>query len=78
MAKKKKMTASQAASARWKDNPDYQEEDFEMESEAAFWWRKMGRRGQIRLILVILILLFGFWFILGMPGVVTHPFGLGA
>ena len=72
--KKKKMTASQAASARWTDNEDYEEE--ELESEAAFWWRKLGRRGHIRIVAVVIILLFGLWFILGMPGVLTHPFGI--
>lgn len=73
--KKKKMTASQAASARWKDSPDYVEDDIELESEAAFWWRKMGRRGHVGFIGAIIVALLGFWFILGMPGVVVHPFG---
>lgn len=72
--KKKKMTPKEAASARWAESPDFKD-DFEMESEAAFWWRKMGRRGHVGLIGTIIVCLFGLWFILGMPGVVTHPFG---
>ena len=71
--KKKKMTASQAASARWTDNEDYIQDDFEMESEAKFWWRKMGPRGRRRIVIVVIIITFGVWVILGMPGVIVYP-----
>ena len=71
--KKKKMTAAQAASARWTESEDYIEDDFEMESEAQFWWRKMGKRGRRRFVIVILILVFGVWVMLGMPGVIEYP-----
>jgi hypothetical protein len=71
--KKKKMTASQAASARWTESENYIEDEFEMESEAKFWWRKMGRRGHVGLIASAIILLFGLWVILGMPGVIVYP-----
>ncbi|MDO4889890.1 MAG: hypothetical protein Q3963_00900 [Coriobacteriaceae bacterium] len=71
--KKKKMTASQAASARWTESEDYIEDDFQMESEARFWWRKMGRRGHIGLIGTIIIITLGVWVMLGMPGVILFP-----
>lgn len=71
--KKKKMSASQAASARWADSEDFKEDEFEYESEARFWWRKMGRRGHVGLIGTIIVGLFGLWMILGMPGVVVYP-----
>ena len=72
--KKKKMTPKEAAEARWENRPEF-EDKYEMESEAAFWWRKMGRRGRVGFIGTVIVLLFGLWFILGMPGVFTHPFG---
>ncbi len=68
--KKKKMTASQAASARWEESEDYIQDDFEMESEAQFWWRKMGPRGRRRFFIVVLFIILGGWVMLGMPGVV--------
>ena len=71
--KKKKMTAAQAASARWTESEDYVEDDFEMESEARFWWRKMGRRGNVGLIGAALVIIFGAWVMLGMPGVIVYP-----
>lgn len=71
--KKKKMSPSQAAAARWKDSEDYVEDDFELESEARFWWRKMGRGGRIRLFVAIFIVILCVWVFLGMPGVVLYP-----
>lgn len=71
--KKKKMSAQQAASARWENSEEYIEDPFEMESEARFWWRKMGPRGQRRLVIVVLIIIFGVWVMLGMPGVIVYP-----
>jgi hypothetical protein len=71
--KKKKMTAKQAAQARWVDSENYVEDPFEMESEARFWWRKMGRRGRVGLIASAIIAIFGVWVILGMPGVAVYP-----
>lgn len=70
--KKKKMTAKQAAEARWTERDDYVD-PFEEESEAAFWWRKMGRRGHVGFVGAIIVALLGLWFILGMPGVVVYP-----
>ena len=71
--KKKKMTPQQAASARWDESEDKIEDQFEMESEARFWWRKMGRRGHVGLIGTIIIVIFGVWVMLGMPGVIVYP-----
>jgi hypothetical protein len=44
-----------------------------MESEAQFWWRKMGPRGRRRFVIVVLIIIFGVWVMLGMPGVIVYP-----